>query len=274
MNWVRVKRDMLCPLCGKPDWCCVSGDGTVAYCMRVESPKPCRAGGWFHKLDEPLKYKSASRKTKPVPVRNFASLASRYVEDLTDIDGLAKELGVSVRSLERLQVGWNGQGYTFPMRDGREEIIGIQVRGRKGKWAVSGSRNGLFWPEGVYSGSDWPLVICEGPTDCAALLDMEFDAIGRPSCSGGVGYIVEFLQGRRRDVVIMADNDEPKEGPDGCTWRPGQDGAARLAQTIAPWVRTVRIVKPPFHKDVREWFKAGATRDAVRAVIQNTRYVP
>lgn len=273
MNWIRVKPDKPCVVCGKPDWCCISADGTVAYCMRVESEKPCKSGGWFHKLTDPLNYKPVARKAKPIPVQDFTALASQYVENLKDIATLSRELGVSVRSLERLQVGWNGRGHTFPMRDGRERTIGIRVRGTKGKWAVPGSKNGLFWPEGVYSGSDWPVIICEGPTDCAALLSMEFDAIGRPSCLGGVDYMVEFLKGRRRDVVIMADKDEPKQRPDGSTWRPGQDGAARLAQAIVPWVRSVRIVKPPFHKDIRDWYRAGATRDGVRALINNARYV-
>jgi hypothetical protein len=241
--------------------------------MRTESPKECKSGGWFHKLTEPLNYRPMPQKPKRVPVQDFVTLASRYAENLRDIDKLAENLGVSIRSLERLEVGWNGQAHTFPMRDARERVIGIRVRGTKGKWAVPGSRNGIFWPEGVYSGSDWPLVICEGPTDCAALLDMEFDVIGRPSCLGGVGYIVEFLKGRRRDVIIMADKDEPKERPDGSVWFPGQEGAMRLSKAIAPIARSVKIVKPPFHKDIRDWRKAGATRQAVQSVISNMRYV-
>ncbi|HUW21031.1 MAG TPA: toprim domain-containing protein [Sedimentisphaerales bacterium] len=240
--------------------------------MRAESSRPCKSGGWFHTLGEPVKYKPAPKKSKPVPVRDFAALSSQYVENLINIDRLANELGVSIRSLERLDTGWNGN-ITFPMRDGRERIIGIRIRGSKGKWCVEGSRQGLFWPEGVYSGSDWPLVICEGPTDCAALLDMEFDVIGRPSCMGGTEHIIEFLKGRRRDVIIMADKDPPKERPDGSVWFPGQEGAARLSKAILPFVRSLRIIKPPFFKDIREWHKAGATKEAVVAVINNTRCV-
>ena len=159
------------------------------------------------------------------------------------------------------------------MRDGRERIIGIRIRGPKGKWCVPGSRQGLFWPEGVYSGSDYPLVICEGPTDCAALLTMGFDAIGRPACMGGTEYVIEFLKGRRRDVVIMADKDEAKHRPDGSVWFPGQEGAARLGQAILPYVHSLKIVKPPFHKDVREWLRAGATKETLLVVVENTRYV-
>lgn len=272
MNWIRTTRRKLCPICEHPDWCSVSEDGAVIVCMRVESPKPCKSGGWFHNLREPIIYKPVPKKSKSVPVQDFTALNSQYVDNLIHIDRLAEELGVSARSLERLDVGWNGN-YTFPMRNGREGIIGIRIRGSKGKWCVTGSRQGLFWPEGVYSGSDYPLVIAEGPTDVAALLTMGFDAIGRPSCMGGTEHVIEFLKGRRRDVTILSDKDPPKERPDGSVWYPGQEGAARLSQAILPYVRSLKVVKPPFHKDVRAWHNAGATRETLLAVINNTRCV-
>jgi hypothetical protein len=272
MKWIRTTRRKPCPVCEHPDWCSVSEDGTVVVCMRTESPKPCKSGGWFHNLTEPVKYKPAPKKSKPISIEDFTALNSQYVENLMHIDKLAERLGVSIRSLERLEAGWNGNT-TFPMRDGRERIIGIRIRGSKGKWCVTGSRQGLFWPEGVYSGSDYPLVIAEGPTDVAALLTMDFDALGRPSCMGGTDYIIEFLKGKRRDVIIMADKDSPKERPDGSIWYPGQEGATRLSQAIMPFVRSLKIVKPPFHKDVRAWLNAGATRETLLAVINNTRYV-
>lgn len=274
MNWIRTNKSKPCPICSKTDWCEVSSDGKIAYCMRVPSPHPSKSeqGGWLHRLSEPVMYKP--RPIKPVPVvADFTGLAQKFMDNIHSYEALSKVLGVAVRSLERLQVGHNGQGYTFPMRDGHENIIGIRVRGTNGKWSVPGSRNGIFWPEKVYSGSDWPLVICEGPTDCAALLDLEFDAIGRPSCSGGAEHIMEFLKGKRRDVIIMADKDEPKERPDGTVWFPGQEGAVRLAYQIKSLTHTVRVCHPPYHKDIREWKKAGATKQVVLSIIKNTRYV-
>jgi hypothetical protein len=244
--------------------------------MRVPSPHPSKSeqGGWLHRIGGPVVYKPRPVYVESLPaVTNFAAETERYLDNIKNYDSLSKTLGVSQRSLERLQVGHNGQGYTFPMRDGRENIIGIRVRGEKSKWYVPGSRNGLFWPERVYSGSDWPLVICEGPTDCAALLDLEFDAIGRPSCSGGTEHVMEFLRGKRRDVIIMSDNDEPKERPDGSVWFPGQEGAAKLAYQIKPFVRSVKICHPPAHKDIRDWKTAGATKQVVMAIIKNARYV-
>jgi len=275
-NWLRTNKAKPCPICSKPDWCEVIADGTLVYCMRVPSPTPSKSeqGGWLHRIGEPVEYKPRPVKSPPMPVvTDFTAETQKYVDNIKNYEALSRALGVTVRSLERLQVGHNGQGYTFPMRDGRENIIGIRVRGTNGKWSVPGSRNGLFWPEKVYSGSDWPLVICEGPTDCAALLDLEFDTIGRPSCSGGTEHIIEFLKGKRRDVIIMADKDEPKERPDGTLWFPGQEGAARLAYQIKSLVRTVKVCHPPNHKDIREWKIAGATKQVVEAIIKNARHV-
>jgi len=285
MSWVRVTRRQPCPICQHPDWCSIATEGDLICCMRVESPYPCKgeAGGWFHGEDARRLFDPDRReqdhvyvlpvKPKPEgPAPDFAKLACEYVEKLININMIATELGISIRSLERLQIGWSGNGYSFPMRSGTEKIIGIRIRGRKGKWCVPGSHNGLFWPEGVYRGGDYPIMVCEGETDVAALLDLGFDAIGRPSCSGGVEHVAEFLKGRRRDVVIVADNDKPHERPDGSVWFPGQEGARRLAQGIKPLARTLKIIKPPFYKDVRDWVRAGATRDMVEAVIANTKF--
>jgi len=272
-SWTRVTRKKPCPICEKPDWCSISADGQVVVCMRAESSKPCKSGGWFHNLAEPVQYRPEPRK-KPVPVQDFTNLVCEYERNLQDVEMAAQGLGVSARSLERLQTGWNGCGLTFPMRDGHERIIGIRIRASSHKWCVPGSHNALFWPEGVYSGSDYRLFICEGPTDCAALLSLGFGAIGRPSCQGGTDHMIEFLKGRRREVIVMADRDPAKKRPDGSVFRPGQEGAARLAQAIRPFVRTCKIIRPPFCKDARAWLQAGATREVVEAVIKGTRYAP
>src|SRR5262245_44130080 len=36
-NWVRVSGRSPCPICKHADWCCVSADGALAKCMRVEA---------------------------------------------------------------------------------------------------------------------------------------------------------------------------------------------------------------------------------------------
>lgn len=279
MKWVRVTRRAPCPICAKPDYCGVTEDGTLAHCMRVESDRPCRSaksGGWFHKLGESVTYVPPPKpKTKPVATEDFAPLAEQCQAALTNINLLAKDLGLSVESLRRLEVGWSStyHGYTFPMRDGHGKVIGIRVRGQKAKWCVPGSHNGLFWPQGVSRQGSGLLLLPEGPTSCGACLDLGYEAIGRPNCELGATDIQAILRQARRDVVIVADHDEPHERPDGSVYYPGQQGAAKITEQIKPLCRTLKVVKPPFTKDIRDWLHEGATREIVDCVIKSTRFV-
>lgn len=45
-KWTEVTRLNLCPICGKPDWCSISTDGTWAVCRRVDT------GDGLHRVDK------------------------------------------------------------------------------------------------------------------------------------------------------------------------------------------------------------------------------
>ena len=279
MKWVRVTRKSPCPICGRPDWCGVSEDGASAVCMRVESPKPCKgkSGGWFHKLSEAVYVPPQKPKQKPVAQKDFAPLAEKCRCALLDtpngLQELSRELGLSVESLERLKAGWSAGGYTFPMMNGGRQVIGIRVRGTKKKWCIPGSHNGLFWPAGVETRAKALLLLPEGPTSCAACLDLGYDAIGRPNCQLGLSDLQAILRQSRRDVVIVADHDEAKKRPDGGVYYPGQDGARAIAGGIKPLCKTLKIVQMPFHKDPRDFLRAGGTREAFDCLIRAARFV-
>ena len=49
MSFTRVSKSHPCPVCKKPDWCRVFGDGWVE-CMRVQSDRPAKSGGWMWRL--------------------------------------------------------------------------------------------------------------------------------------------------------------------------------------------------------------------------------
>lgn len=275
-DWLRVTKQTPCPICGKRRWCGISRNGEVAHCMRVRSDLSVRNGGWIHRLAHRITgstINSLPRKTDTPPVTDFTELHRKYRQAVGGLENPAERLGVTVESLDRLGIGYDGRNYTFPMHDNKKRLVGIRIRTTGGrKWSVRGSRNALFWPAGVAC-TESRLIICEGPTDCAALLTLGFDAIGRPSCMGGVKYLCQLLRaGPRRPVVIMADRDSPKRLPDGSTWRPGRDGAVKLARQIKPLAQTVKLVKPPKHKDIRQWLMAGATKAGVEVVINNTKY--
>lgn len=268
-NWLPCTKKRPCPICQK-DWCAIHRNGEVVYCMRVESALP-KGDGWIHRLTDPVPVPKVRLRPKPAqPVKSFTDLACTLSEKLLNIVGVADDLGVSVRSLERLLTGWNGN-VCFPMRSQDEQVIGIRVRGKGQQWCVPGSLNGLFWPQGL----DYTqLYLPEGPTDCAALLTAGFNAIGRPSCSGGVRMITALVQKTKcRTVIVVADNDEEKFRPDGSGYFPGQDGAEKLAQALKDIVPTVKILTPPRHKDVREWLNDGGSGDIIRSVVDSTEPV-
>ena len=186
------------------------------------------------------------------------------------IADIAANLGVLPWTLKALGAAWAPEynAVAFPMTDANRRIIGIRLRAESGfKWAVTGSHNGLFIPRGVPSDQCDTILICEGPTTCAALLGLNYQTIGRASCSSCVDLCVQFIREDRLHVVIMADNDASKPG------NPGLAGAHRLAQEIRHAAKSLKIILPLAGKDGRDWIvKHGATRATVEMVIRNANY--
>jgi phage/plasmid primase-like uncharacterized protein len=187
----------------------------------------------------------------------LAEIADRWFRSIDDqtCHRFATSLGVSHDSLTLLRMGWAAdyRATSWPMVDANARVIGIRLRCPETarKWAVVGSRAGLFVPAGLAEVRR--LFVCEGPTDTAALLSIGLDAVGVPS-AGGVPDLLARLIRRLMpaDVVIVADGDGP-----------GRVGADRLAAAVIP-VRPVRVMSPPDGvKDSRAWVGLGATRHTI-----------
>jgi hypothetical protein len=274
-NWNRVTKAHPCPICGRPDWCLFTGpegSPTEAICARTESPKRCGEAGWLHKLtDEDNRDDWRRVRRIVIPSRpefnrtaaaiDFERLAHRCDAALKPeaLERLADSLGLTAASLRRLSVGWSARhvAFTFPMRDGSGQVVGIRLRRPDGgKSSVTGGREGLFIPLDIEAGGR--LIVTEGPTDCAALLDVGLIAVGRPSCSGGTKAIGELVSRLKPlEVAIIADGDTP-----------GMRGGESLAAILVAYVNAVRLLTPPANaKDVRAWRIAGATRSDFEAAI-------
>lgn len=270
----RVSRDRPCPVCGKSDWCLVALDGSAAICQRVKegSRKGCGEAGYLHRLGDRHnghdRHRIGVKWRRSVTVgdgkegqaRDFGQMATECQSRLMDdrLQTLASSLGLSAQSLQRLRVGWDGHAFTFPMFDDCGKTIGIRRRFPNGsKVSVKGGRNGLFIPADLAEVG--PLLICEGPTDTAAALDLGFAAIGRPNCSSLVEMTVRAVRDHD-EIVVVADNDAV-----------GRMGADRLASVLALCCPCVRIVHPPAGiKDLRQWFHANLTADVLQEVIAAT----
>lgn len=194
-----------------------------------------------------------------LPPESLAAVAEQHQRALltSGLTFLSKDLGVTAASLLSLGIGWDAtnRAWSFPMRNGAGAIVGFRLRRPDGrKFTVRGTHEGIFLPIGLRSREQ--LFVAEGPTDTAALLDKDINAVGRPSCHGGMSQILDLLRlCAIRDVVIVADRD-----------RPGQQGAERLASAVLRYA-TLRIVTPPAG-DVREWCTSGrATRDDILHLV-------
>ena len=279
----RVSKRTPCPVCGRADWCLVDspGDPAKVLCQRTESDKRWGDAGYLHVLrddDEGGAVRQRTRRAllsvlrKPKRI-DLADHADRWAQaaDPKALERVAGRLGVTVASLIRLGTGWatakelQGLGtscrssgaWSFPMADADGTIIGIRLRSADGfKWAVKGGAQGLFIPSNLTG--EGPLLVAEGPTDLAAIIDLGFDGIGRPSCNGALRLVVRLVRRRKPEaVVIVADHDEP-----------GQRGAVAQAVALTPYAPVVKVITSPNGiKDARAWRQAGAGRADIEAVI-------
>jgi hypothetical protein len=82
-KWQRVSLRDVCPICGKPDWCLVSGDRAIAACMRIEigafKTKTGRTGQtyYFHRLNsQPVSIAPSPKNAGQMP--QLASVETRH----------------------------------------------------------------------------------------------------------------------------------------------------------------------------------------------------
>lgn len=130
--------------------------------------------------------------------------------------GLAKQLNISIKSLDEWLIGYDGQAFTIPMfREDLNEycresgICGIQRRFPDGtKRCVEGSRLGFMYPQN-YIG-DYYIFICEGFSDAISVWDLGLQSMARPCCTytDGIEDFVSYTYGGIEHIVIIPDNDD------------------------------------------------------------------
>ena len=252
MSFTRVTMQERCPVCGKPDWCRVFADGW-AECMRVQSERPAKSGGWMHGLrDQPLRLLPPPPRSQ-APTINATKLIREW-DAATPVAWRAQfgmELGLAYASLAAVGAAWAAphQAWAFPMCDGYGNVVGIRLRNERGKFAVRGSKQGIFLANVP---AQKTLFVCEGPTDTAAAVELGLFPVGRPNCCcGGAEIKIYARRHAVSRVVVISDNDKP-----------GLDGAHKVgAELKLPFA----VYVPPA-KDLREFVRLGGTR----AMIENT----
>lgn len=199
------------------------------------------------------------RKPDPSVLVEWARIVRADPE--AQVEGRERSLGIPVGGLRRLGAAWAvGIGaLAAPMMDAPGgQIIGVRIRADDGKkWALAGSKNGLFVPV-TFVGTG-PIYMPEGLTDTAALCGLGMDAIGRPSCTGGRDLCRAAARMAGREVVVVSDRDAP-----------GRLGADQLAAEIkAAGLRVKVLLPPPGMKDIRQWIAGGAGRADIEFAVRN-----
>lgn len=263
----RVNRHHPCPVCRHTDYCLLVGDPADpdgAICPRTESPKRWGEAGYFHPLKQFVDHRSnrTIRLDLSPPMRDWQALHESYQRDVSpqSLDTFAEDMAVSADSWRRLGIGWSASCgcWSFPMRHADGTICGLCFRspidGKK--TFLKESKLGLFIPTDLAGDS---LLVCEGGSDTAALLDLGFSAVGRASCGTGAALLTELVKLRQpQKVVIVADGDAP-----------GLRGAESLASVIVAYSPAVSVITPPAGiKDARRWKQAGATNQDVNQAIE------
>lgn len=168
----------------------------------------CGAWGRAKDLGLDINSKVYKKEHKYFNSINWAGLSYSYEQRVINefrYNIMQNKWDVSVKILKQLQLGWSGEAFTFPLRNEIFEIIGIQRQFLDGsKKAINGSRLGLIIPQDVdFTGF---VICCEGTHDVATVLDLGFQAIGRPGANSVVSIAVNLLKGCK--VLIIPDNDE------------------------------------------------------------------
>ena len=195
----------------------------------------------------------------------------------TALGVFAASLGVSAPSLGAVGAAWAAphSAWAFPMCDGYGNIVGIRLRNERGKFAVRGSRQGIFlgtWKSREQKAESrnedgdsrnsplrceaGVLYVCEGPTDTAAGVELGLFAVGRPNCCCGGAEIKVFARRQACSrAVVVSDNDKP-----------GLDGARKVGGELGlPFA----VYVPPA-KDLREFVRLGGTRAMIENTLNNT----
>lgn len=231
--------------------------------MRIESRHPTKNGGWWHPTGTkpnheykppPIEYPRVNPNLK-VLYDNWRSCTFDRLQPLAD----RLQLQVSVLNAIGAVYSQSHQAYAFPMFMPDGELVGIRLRNDRGeKWAVKGSKAGLFVPwDSLHLLASRSIFLCEGPTDTAAAIQLGFFAIGRHACVGQEQLVNELIsEACARHAYVVYDNDAP-----------GVRGADKLcAQLKIPFTRVI----PPA-KDLREFVSEGGTKELLMYLVSEAQ---
>jgi hypothetical protein len=296
----RTTRSEPCPVCGKPE-CSLIGD-TLLLCWRGGATDavgrdgaqwrrigPGKAGGVLYAADGRDDSIRATVRRDALPATPSAEWTRRTERDVAHQEAdarrreLALALGVNVRALEGLSVGWRprayGAGaYAYPHRtaSGTITAIGFRLPDKRHRYdSATGctARPGPIYIPGRWLTRSGPVFVVEGMSDTAAIDSIECDVVGHAGNRPSADLVVELVQmlarvPADRPIVVIAERDGDRSETS-----PGRIGATAYAQALAAGLdRPVGIAfAPDDAKDSRAWIGPAAGNDWARPTIDAVR---
>jgi len=311
-TWQSATRSRQCPVCGKTK-CSFSKDGVVLVCWRGNGGAgvtddqgvlwrykgPTQTQGVIYVVDghgDGIRARTERQAERRLTgSAAWTSRADRYYNDQHADhrrNQLAAHLGVSLRSLEGLSVGWKNPtpayvegAWTYPQRSASAAVVSVGLRlvkpidgprdrQRYDTDGTTSSTHGLIFIPGRWLTHDGPVYSVEGMTDTAALDSLKFDVVGHPGNSPKGKLLFELVALLRRVpsdrwIVIVAERDgDPNDNNS-----PGRRGASDKARALAQHLdRDVGVILPPDGlKDSREWTRHRVAGDWSAATVAMVR---
>ncbi len=148
--------------------------------------------------------------------------------------------------------------------DPRAVLCGKTAEGAKSFLGGEAGYLHILKPEGDFKSSDtllpqsqYPVLVVEGQSDTAAALTLGFQAVGKPSASGGLPMLRTLLAGRH--VVVIGENDSGA----------GQEGMEKTFEALKKSAASlVKLMPPAGVKDLRAWVRWGLNAETLLAEIQ------
>lgn len=212
---------------------------------------------------------SAGRRGAPSPAPPGLAVTTRQVAEWSAalqatpplLARLKRERGWRAATLQRLQVGFDGERVTVPIwrlapsaeasrldRGCLKGLLRLRVGDGSGPkvLAATGTRLGLM-PPGTWE-KNRSVVLVEGPSDMLAARSAGIAAIAVPGTHGWRREWARAFIGR--DVIVVMDSD-----------RPGREAAARIARDLSAHGASARIVDLAPGRDdgydLSDWLREG-----------------
>lgn len=152
---------------------------------------------------------------------------------------MREKRGLTKETIEKFQIGWDGQRYTIPVRNRKKELVNVRrynPNAKQGKdkmksWAIGGGSRRLFLPD-ILDHSD-TVIITEGEMD--AIIGRQHDLPTLSHTAGASAWDERWNEEFEGKIVyICYDCDDA-----------GRRGARRVARSLELFAKQVHIINLP-----------------------------